>query len=108
MPGAITNHIKANNMRKQPLVSLLLSLFVPGLGHIYAGKGNKGAVILAASIIIASLNIIFLLVFVSANLDPKIIWHYWIPRTGHDVIVIWSIVFWIWVIADSYQETKSQ
>ncbi|MCK4823941.1 hypothetical protein KA005_49765, partial [bacterium] len=95
-------------MGKRPIVSLLLSLFLPGLGHIYAGKGYKGAAILSASIIIASLNIILLLVFVSANPDPESVWSYWIPRLGHDVIVIWSVVFWIWVIVDSYQETKAQ
>ena len=95
-------------MGKQPIVSLFLSLFVPGLGHIYAGKGNKGAAILAASIIIASLNVIFLPIFLFANPDPEIIWSYWIPRIGHDLIAVWSVVFWIWVIVDSYQVTKSQ
>ena len=95
-------------MGKRPIVSLLLSLFFPGLGHIYAGKGYKGAAILLASIIIASLNIILLLVFVSANPYPESIWSHWIPRIGHDVIVIWSVVFWIWVIVDSCQETKAQ
>jgi hypothetical protein len=93
-------------MGKRPIVSLLLSLFVPGLGHIYAGKGNKGAAILFSSIIIGSLNIIFLLGFISANPDPEVFWSYWVPRIGHDVLIVWSMVFWIWVIVDAYQETK--
>ena len=95
-------------MGKKPIVSILLSLFVPGLGQIYAGKGNKGAAILAASIIIASLNIIFLPIFEIANPDPDIFWAYWIPRIGHDFIALWSVVFWIWIIVDSYQETIDQ
>jgi TM2 domain-containing membrane protein YozV len=95
-------------MKKHPLVSLLLSLFVPGLGQMYAGQWNKGAAILALSIIIGSLNIIFLPIFVSANPDPKIVWSYWIPRIGHDVLAVWSIVFWIWVVADAYRVTKNK
>ena len=94
-------------MRKRPILSLLLSVFVPGLGHIYAGNGNKGAAILASSIIIGSLNIIFLPIFISANPDPGVVWSYWIPRIGHDVLALWSLVFWIWVIADSYQVARS-
>ena len=95
-------------MNKKPIVSLFLSLLVPGLGHIYAGKGNKGASIIAASIIIGSLNIIFLPIFVSTNPDPEIVWSYWVPRIGHDVLAVWSMVFWIWVIIDAYKETKSE
>ena len=95
-------------MDKRPIIALLLSLFVPGLGHIYAGKSNQGAVILATSIIIGSLNIIFLLVFDSTNPDPTIPWSYWIPRIGHDVLAFWSLVFWVWVIVDSFREAKTQ
>ena len=82
---------------------MLLSLAVPGLGHIYSGNGNKGAAILVAAIIIGSLNIIFLPVFNTANPDSEIIWAYWIPRIGHDVIAVWSIVFWLWAAFDAYR-----
>lgn len=95
-------------MEKRPIIALLLSLCVPGLGHIYAGKGDKGAAILASSIIIGSLNIIFLLVFASAKPDPTAFWSYWIPRIGHDVLAFWSLLFWAWVIADSFKEAKIQ
>lgn len=95
-------------MKRNPVIAFLLSMVIPGLGHIYAKKGTKGAVILAASIIIGSLNIIFLPVFISANPDLNSIWGYWIPRVGHDVIAIWSIVFWFWVCFDSYREAVKE
>ena len=95
-------------MTKQPLISLLLSLLVPGLGHIYAGSRDKGAAILASSIVIGSLNIIFLPIYTIAYPDPATGWLYWISRIGHDVLAVWSVVFWIWVIVDSFKETLSE
>ena len=93
-------------MKRQPITAFLLTLAVPGLGHIYSGNGNKGAIILVSAIIIGSLNIMFLPVFNAANPDPDIIWAYWIPRIGHDVIAFWSIVFWLWAVFDAYQEAN--
>jgi TM2 domain-containing membrane protein YozV len=90
-------------MRRTPLVAALLSLLVPGLGQIYAGRGDRGAAILVGAIIVGSLNLIFLPVFVSAGLDPGAEWSYWIPRIGHDVISVWSIAFWIWTVVDAYR-----
>ena len=90
-------------MVHKPVIAGALSLLVPGLGQIYAGKSNKGASILAAATVIGNLNLIFLLVFASANPDPGAPWGYWIPRVGHDVIVLWSIVFWIWATVDAYR-----
>lgn len=96
-----------NRMERNPLVAGLLSLLVPGLGQIYCGEGNKGAAILVAATIIGSLNIIFLPIFILANPDPGVVWAYWIPRVGHDVVSFWSIVFWIWVILDAYRLAKN-
>lgn len=93
-------------MKRIPFVAGLLSLLVPGLGQIYAGKGDKGAAILAAAIVIGNLNIIFLPVFVAANPDPAVAWAYWIPRVGHDVMSLWSIVFWLWSVVDAYRIAK--
>ncbi|NIW43033.1 MAG: hypothetical protein GWN27_21580 [candidate division Zixibacteria bacterium] len=90
-------------MKRNPLVAGLLSLFIPGLGQMYCGVKNRGAAILAAAIIIGNLNIIFLPIFVAADPDPNVIWAYWIPRVGHDVMSLWSIVFWLWAIIDAYQ-----
>lgn len=93
-------------MKRNPFVAAFLSLLVPGLGQICGGRGNKGAAILAAAIVIGNLNLIFLPIFVTANPDPAIAWAYWIPRVGHDVMSMWSIVFWIWAVVDAYQNAK--
>jgi hypothetical protein len=95
-------------MKRKPLIAFLVSLPVPGLGHIVTGKGNKGASILTAAIIIASLNVFFLLVFYEANPDPNNTWAYRIPRVSHDVIALWSIVYWIWAAVDAYREAKKE
>jgi hypothetical protein len=81
-------------------------LLIPGLGQIYSGKGDKGAVILVAAIIIGTMNIIFLPIFMVANANPNIIWAYWIPRIGHDVMAIWGVVFWAWAVWDAYVLAK--
>ena len=92
-------------MKRYPIIAGLLSLFVPGLGQIYAGKGDKGAAIIVASIVIGNLNIIILPLIAMANPTipvgtptPVTIWAYWIPRVVHDVVSFWSIVFWLWAI----------
>jgi len=94
-------------MRRNPFVAGLLSLLIPGLGQIYCGEGNKGAAILAAAIVIGNLNLIFLPIFVTANPDPGVVWAYWIPRVGHDVMSLWSIIFWLWAVFDAYQRARN-
>ncbi len=93
-------------MKRNPFVAALLSLLVPGLGQIYAGAGNKGGAILAAAIIFGNLNLIFLPIFIMAHPDSAVVWAYWIPRIGHDVMAAWSLVFWLWVVADAYSVAK--
>ena len=93
-------------MKRNPFIAGFLSLLVPGLGQIYSGSGDKGAAILAAVIIIGNLNLIFLPIFITANPDPNVVWAYWIPRVGHDVMSVWSIVFWAWAIVDAYRHAK--
>ena len=94
-------------MRSNPVIAGLLSLLIPGLGQMYCGAGNKGAIILAAAIIIGNLNIIFLPAFVAAAPDPGIVWAYWIPRIGHDVMSLWSVVFWLWGVFDAYRTARN-
>ena len=79
-------------MKNVPLIAGLLSLLIPGLGQIYGGKGNKGATIIFASIVIANLNILILPMIALANPnlpvisgDINAVWKYWIPRITHDV-----------------------
>jgi hypothetical protein len=63
-------------MRRNPWLAGFLSLLVPGLGQIYCGEGNRGAAILAAAIVIGNLNLLFLAVFVAADVDPTVGWAY--------------------------------
>ena len=93
-------------MKGNPFVAGLLSLLIPGLGQMYGGQGNKGAAILAGAIVIGSLNVLFVPIFVAANLDAGMTWAYWIPRVGHDVMSMWSIAFWMWAVADAYHGVK--
>ncbi len=45
---------------RNPYLASLLSVPVPGLGQIYAGKGARGAAILSVTIIVGNLNAIWL------------------------------------------------
>ena len=94
-------------MRRNRWVAGLLSLLIPGLGQIYGGRGDRGAAILASAIVIGNLNLLFLLLFISTNLDPSAAWAYWIPRGGHDVVALWSLAFWIWAIVDAWRLARS-
>jgi TM2 domain-containing membrane protein YozV len=95
-------------MKRNPIIAGILSLVIPGLGQIYRGESNKGAIILAAAIVIGNLNIIILPLISMANpvvppsgTDIRALWAYWIPRLGHDIISIWSIAFWLWAVIDA-------
>jgi TM2 domain-containing membrane protein YozV len=96
-------------MKRNPFLAGVLSLLVPGLGQIYAGQGNKGAAVIFAAIVIGNLNILILPLISMANpvipsstSDPISLWAYWIPRFVHDIVSLWSIVFWIWAVADAF------
>jgi len=102
-------------MNRRPIIAGLLSLIIPGLGQIFGGKGNKGAKIIFASIVIANLNILILPMIALANPDLPLssndvnaVWKYWIPRITHDIASLWSIAFWIWAIADAYIVSKGK
>lgn len=99
--------------KRNRFIACLLSLVVPGLGQIYKSETNKGALILAAAIIIANLNIIILPLISVANpvippgiSDQRALWAYWIPRIVHDISALWSVVFWIWVVFDAFMVEK--
>ena len=99
--------------RRNPYIAGTLSLLIPGLGQIYAGKRLKGAKIIFAAVVIANLNIIILplialanpAISISAN-EANEVWKYWIPRITHDVASLWSIAFWIWAVVDAYRITR--
>lgn len=89
-------------MKRNSFLAGFLSLVIPGLGQIYCGEGTRGAAALVAAIVVGSMNILFIPVFVTASPDPEIGWAYWIPRIGHDIVAVWSVVFWVWVVADAF------
>ncbi len=100
-------------LNRNPVIAGLISLFVPGLGQIYAGKTTRGARIIFAAIVIANLNIIILPLIALANPDlhnvcddSNLVWKYWIPRITHDVASFWSVIFWIWAIMDAYRVAR--
>jgi TM2 domain-containing membrane protein YozV len=93
-------------VKRNPWVAGLLSLVVPGLGQIYAGKGYRGAAIIFAAVVIANLNVIVLPLIAVANpvippQDASAAWRYWIPRVVHDVASLWSAAFWVWAVVDA-------
>ncbi len=101
-------------MQPSQVIAAALSLVIPGLGQIYRGEGNRGALILAASIVIGNLNIIILPLISMANpivpsigTDTRSLWAYWIPRIVHDVLSLWSIAFWIWAVVDAFRIRRS-
>lgn len=100
-------------IKRKSVIAGLLSLVVPGLGQIYRGRANKGALILAAAIIIGNLNILILPlislanpVIPAASNDLRGVWAYWIPRIVHDVMSFWSIAFWVWAVIDAFNISK--
>ena len=94
--------------RPRPIIACFLSLLAPGLGQMYAGQGRKGAVVLVAAIVVASLNLGFVLAFAVAGSDLAHDWGYWISRIGHDVVAVWSVVFWGWAVVDAYRTARSK
>jgi hypothetical protein len=102
-------------MKRSPLVAGILSGLIPGLGQIYGGQSLKGGMIIAAAIVIGSLNIIILPLISMANpvipegaSNLRSVWAYWIPRIVHDVVSVWSIAFWIWAVVDAVMATKKK
>ena len=92
-----------------PILAALFSLFVPGLGQIYAGKSERGAAILIAIIIVGSLNAIWLSLYnISDPNASNAAWTYSLPRILHDIFGIYGIVFWIWQVVDAYQIVKKE
>ncbi len=93
-------------MKRAPWLAAVLSLLVPGLGQIYCGEKNRGAVIIVGAIVVANLNILILPLISIANPTlpaegPRAVWAYWIPRIVHDVSSLWSVAYWVWAVVDA-------
>ena len=61
---------RSNHLDLRPVSAFLISLLVPGLGQIMAGRHERGAVILIAAIVVGNLNIIWLSLFATTRADP--------------------------------------
>lgn len=98
---------------KKPLIAAILSFFFPGLGQVYAGKFDRGLVMMAATAVFTLLYGILALILESSKGN---IWH-WAFRnlvnlrgfTGGDFLSIIIIVTVLWAlqIYDAYQIAKS-
>jgi len=96
---------------RNPLLTAVLSFVVPGLGQIYCGESNRGAVILFGAIVVANLQILILPLISIANPTfplqaSRAVWAYWIPRIVHDVSSLWSVAFWVWAVVDALLVAK--
>jgi hypothetical protein len=93
---------------RNPYLAGLLSLLVPGLGQIYAGKGARGAAILLAVILVGNLNAIWLSLYALTTPDPDVFWASALPKILHRIFAVYSLIFWLWQVLDAYQQTKER
>jgi hypothetical protein len=95
-------------MSRSVFLSGLLSTLVPGLGQIYSGNSQRGALILFASILIGNLNAIWLSLYSTTSPGPEPFWTFKLPLMLHEMSGVWGVMFWIWQIVDAVQQTKKQ
>jgi TM2 domain-containing membrane protein YozV len=93
--------------KHNPYLASLLSIPVPGLGQIYAGKGERGAAILIVTIIVGNLNAIWLTLYGGLSTENSFFWARQLPRLLHDLFAVYGIVFLIWQVYDAYHQAKS-
>jgi TM2 domain-containing membrane protein YozV len=87
---------------RDPTIAGILSLLVPGLGQMYAGKGERGAAILVAVLIVGTLALIWQTLY--AVYASKLTgYEYPFYRTS---LVVYAVVFWIWQTSDAYRLVK--
>ena len=93
-------------MSFKPLLAALISLVVPGLGQIYAGKSERGAVILISVIIVGNLNAIWLSLYSLTSPGSAAFWTYTLPRILHDWFAAFGVIFLIWQVVDAYRQAS--
>jgi TM2 domain-containing membrane protein YozV len=91
---------------RNPYLASLLSIPVPGLGQIYAGKSARGAGILVVTIIVGNLNAIWLSIHANSASVNNVFWAETLPRLLHDLFAAYGVIFLIWQVADAYQQAK--
>lgn len=85
--------------KRAPPVAAVLSLLVPGLGQIYAGRQERGAAILVAGIIVGTLALIWQTLFISYRAAGS-----FFPYRA--ALTVYALVFWIWQVADAYRQAQ--
>jgi len=90
----------------KPLLAALISLVVPGLGQIYAGKSERGAAILISVIIVGNLNAIWLSIYSLISPGSAAFWTYTLPRILHDWFAAFGVIFLIWQVVDAYRQVS--
>jgi len=93
-------------MVRKSLLAGIFSLVIPGLGQMYTGRGERGALILLAAILIGNINAIWLSLYGLTSPSANVFWSSTLPRILHDVCAAWSIVFSLWQVADSNRSLK--
>jgi TM2 domain-containing membrane protein YozV len=93
--------------KRNPYLASLLSIPVPGLGQVYAGKGERGAAILVVTIIVGNLNAIWLTMYGGMSTGSSAFWAVSLPRWLHDIFAAYGVVFLIWQVVDAYQQAKN-
>ncbi len=79
-------------------VAAVLSILVPGLGQIYAGKQERGVALLVAGIIVGTLALIWQTLFITAG--ARTFLPYRIALT------IYTLIFWGWQVIDAYKQAQ--
>lgn len=74
--------------KKEPVISLILSLFIPGLGHIYNAQIRKGIIIFIAFLVS--------LVLIRATMRSPIGWCF----------IVFPIALWLYGMFDAFGESR--
>lgn len=85
--------------KRDPPVAAVLSLLVPGLGQMYAGRPERGASILVAGIIVGTLALIWQTLFISYRAAGS-----FFPYRA--ALTVYALVFWAWQVIDAYHLAK--
>jgi TM2 domain-containing membrane protein YozV len=93
-------------MIRKSLLAGVFSLIIPGLGQMYTGRGERGAIILLAAIFIGNINAIWLSLNGLTSPNTNVFWASSLPRILHDVCAAWSIVFYLWQVVDTYRHAR--
>jgi TM2 domain-containing membrane protein YozV len=91
---------------RNPYLASLLSIPIPGLGQIYAGKSERGAAILIATIIVGNLNTIWLSLYATTKPGTNVFWMDTLPKFLHRLFAAYGLIFLIWQVLDAFQQTK--